>query len=157
MDYFFEDVDTLVNYLFYKGIRSPLKVQKSLYFLYAFYGSSYGSVGKDDIHGEMEKIFPKRLFPGGFIATDYGPCMEDVRLKMRSYAYKSAQLPKERYDTEVLKYLDKLISQLLEATDFALVERSSEDKHFRASHPGVMDNDEIIYEYKKILYPDRMN
>lgn len=156
MSYFFDDADTLVNYLLTKEQLSPLKLQKALYFLYAYYGASYGSVEKNDVKGEFGKIFPEELFPGCFIATNYGPSQETVTQKYRSDKYNATHLMEDKYDSDVLKYLEELTIQLLEASDFSLVERSCRDISFRVAYPdGTMNNEEIVNEYKKIIFPDR--
>lgn len=43
--YFFDKVEDLVSYLEAKLTNpTPLKIQKSLYFLWAFYAATYGSI-----------------------------------------------------------------------------------------------------------------
>ena len=47
-EYYFDSVDVLINHLLYKFSElSPLKLQKSLYFLFAFYAGTYS--GSDEI------------------------------------------------------------------------------------------------------------
>src|SRR5690625_2390440 len=60
-DYVFESVDNLVEYLFSRfGKLSPLKLQKGLYFLYAYYGATYGEAKQEEGESEQDINFPKR-------------------------------------------------------------------------------------------------
>ena len=47
--YIFNNKDDLVNYLLYKlDLPSQLKIQKTLYLLFAFYGATYGKLSEDE-------------------------------------------------------------------------------------------------------------
>ena len=47
--YIFNNKDDLVNYLLYKlDLPSQLKIQKTLYLLFAFYGAIYGKLSEDE-------------------------------------------------------------------------------------------------------------
>lgn len=47
--YIFNNKDDLVNYLLYKlDLPSQLKIQKTLYLLFTFYGATYGKLSEDE-------------------------------------------------------------------------------------------------------------
>ena len=58
-DYYFENVDDLVQHLLYKfNELSPLKLQKGLYFLFAFYSGNYQNSEEDGV-SESNYEYPK--------------------------------------------------------------------------------------------------
>lgn len=65
---FFKDVNDLIAYLYTKvDSLSPLKLQKGLYFLYAYYSAMYGST-LDNEEAEITYDLPSELFPAEFEA-----------------------------------------------------------------------------------------
>ena len=78
--YFFSNTGELLSYLEAKlDNPTPLKIQKSLYFLWAFYAATYGSI--DYSHksefSQTDK-YPLRLFPASFKAWQYGPVLNKI-------------------------------------------------------------------------------
>lgn len=70
-DVIFSNKDFLVNYL-YKLLDNPtqVKVQKTLYLLFAFYGATYGKT-KNNSNGEnefFEQSYLRNLFSAKFEA-----------------------------------------------------------------------------------------
>ncbi|EAO75295.1 conserved hypothetical protein [Streptococcus agalactiae COH1] len=59
----FSEKDFLVNFL-YKLLDNPtqIKVQKTLYLLFAFYGATYGNLDKDEDNEFSDQNYPKQLF-----------------------------------------------------------------------------------------------
>ncbi|MEI2422488.1 hypothetical protein V6O07_19575, partial [Arthrospira platensis SPKY2] len=57
--YLFEDVKILINYLLFLNPEiSPLRLQKTLYFMYAYYAATYGRLNDAE-----EKV---SVYEGGF-------------------------------------------------------------------------------------------
>ena len=155
-NFYFENLDDLVNYLYFKLPQiTPLKLQKSLYFLFAYYGAFYGKFGRNNAEVETETRYPQYLFNGVFEAWKYGPVIREVYSKNKGGNFVARDLAKDKYDPEVLQFLDELILQLNEASDFSLVERSHMDQVWKNSYiPGnnnIMENDDIINEYESYL------
>ncbi|WP_339198607.1 type II toxin-antitoxin system antitoxin SocA domain-containing protein [Paenibacillus sp. FSL P4-0176] len=135
-------VDTVTCYLLQlKPNMSPIKLHKSLYFLFAYYAS---------IHEEI-------LFKADFEAWKFGPVIQDVYTKYCDHYYleqsrmnQSIQLVNN--NPEIKHFIDDLFSQIDSVSDFTLVERSHQDeawkKAYRLAQPTVIDNDELIQEYK---------
>ena len=73
----FEDKDFLVKFL-YTLFETPsrIKIQKTLYLLFAFYGATYGSIESSNSDEDNEfsgQEYPKYLFDAQFEAWKYGP------------------------------------------------------------------------------------
>ena len=77
----FEDKDFLVQFL-YKLFEKPsrIKIQKTLYLLYAFYGATYGNLNlnEDEENEFVGQNYPKYLFDANFEAWRYGPVEKEV-------------------------------------------------------------------------------
>lgn len=161
--YFFDDVEELVLRL--KRLDSdmgPIRLQKSLYFLYAFYGATFGKIQGETSEGQLSEIdnpYPTELFPAEFEAWQYGPVIRDVYFKNRNGEYDPNQDTTSntyvsRDDREVLKFIDNLLDDLNEMSDFALVDRTHQDKvwkvKFDSSNPYAnkkINNEDLIEEY----------
>ena len=67
---FFDDVNELIAYLYTKvdGL-SPLKLQKGLYFLYAYYSAMYGIKHANE-ESESDYNLPEELFSAEFEACN---------------------------------------------------------------------------------------
>ena len=77
--YVFQNKTDLVNHLFAKlKTPSPIKIQKTFYLLFAFYGATYGQL-KTNPPTELESInYPTYLFKPNFEAWCYGPVDLDI-------------------------------------------------------------------------------
>jgi len=68
--YVFEDVTVLIAHLVHRFDNpTPLKVQKGLYFLWAFYAATYGNIDYSDDKNEFSlqsERYPKELFQAQF-------------------------------------------------------------------------------------------
>lgn len=157
---FFENVDELVAYLYTKvDSLSPLKLQKGLYFLYAYYSAMYDKVVEGE--GEIDYDLPKELFPATFEAWNYGPVIREVYQNRKDGEIKYKNLAKqfneqEKFVTdsakEVKSFIDDLFAQIYKASDFSLVDRSHADKAwedaFNKGKSTIISNESIINEYK---------
>lgn len=153
--YYFDDVDALVEHILYEfpGI-TPLKLQKSLYMLFAFYIVAIRS-GR-----ETNEDIPDRLFKADFEAWSSGPVIRDVYQKVKddSYQARAYSFRIKALDLEIRDFIDNLVSQIMQKSDFALITRSREDKSWKnAIKKGKttpIPMDDIVAEYERITQID---
>ena len=153
--YYFNDVDNLVEHILYEfpGI-TPLKLQKSLYMLFAFYIVAIRS-GR-----ETNEDIPDRLFKADFEAWSSGPVIRDVyqKVKDNSYQARAYSFRTKALDLEIRNFISSLVSQIMRKSDFALMTRSHEDNCWKnAIAKGKttrISMDDIIAEYEKITQID---
>lgn len=156
-DYYFEDIKELIHYLFRNyGKLSPLKLQKGLYFLFAYYGVQYGSNREELGNVEVAYNYPKFLFNANFEAWNYGPVIREVYFDNKNGNYDhflATPINEEEVfdnDFEVKKFIKEIFDQVVTTSDFSLVDRSHEDIVWQNAHKdnqSEMCNEEIINEY----------
>jgi uncharacterized phage-associated protein len=136
---------------------SPIKLQKALYFLFAYHGGIYYN---QDNEGESEGVKkPKTLFNAEFEAWKYGPVIREIYhlnkdglLGSQEAIEKSEALFKNH--PEEMQFIDDLFKQINSVSDFSLVERSHRDKVWEENYESeqeikYMDKESIIQEYKE--------
>lgn len=161
----FSDINVLAKYVIDTSDRemTPLRLQKTLYFLFAFYGATYGQLGNKD---EEDKVFegsisyPKYLFNENIEAWNYGPVVRDVYFTFKNHPEKinesetwiteeekkSQELDEQRRN--INDVLEQVIYQTDKMGDFELVDRTHEDKEWKlAFEDGQREmNKELIIE-----------
>lgn len=157
-EYVFNSVDEFVKYLYSAfGKLTPIKLQKGLYFLYAYYGATYGESESSGVLEEDFKV-PKSLFPPRFEAWTYGPVIRSVWEKQRqgeydSYANKEMDEELATKYPEADLFIRELFSQINSVSDFSLVDRSHEDEAWKVAYEfggsTPIENELIIKEYKE--------
>lgn len=159
---YFMTLDNLIGYLYSKTNHlSPVKLHKSLYFLYAYYAAMYGAI-TDYNEREMNYDLPPKLFDAEFQAWHFGSVIKEVYVDgvegEAIHQAKSQQLPNNlfsRYKNglEVKLFIDGLFDEIRTSSDFALVDRNHADecwrKAFEQGNGTVIDNDVIIQEYRQ--------
>lgn len=159
--YFFNDIDELTSYLKYKlDNPTPLKIQKSLYFLWAFYAATYGSIdySQESDFSEIEE-YPERLFPASFEAWQYGPVLNSVYAEDKQDAIIPSSKKtncKNKMQKDVWSFIDDMIDQINPINDFGLVARSHQDHAWKKAYkPGQhhcqMNEEDIINDYKEYV------
>lgn len=158
-EYFFKDVDNLIQHLYYKfDALTPLKLQKTLYFLFGLYTGVYSGEAKDGVQEETYSM-PPFLFDATFEAWTYGPVIREVYIKNK---YQGGYEPKEcefdlgnTTDKEIAKFIDDVGEVIVNMSDFALVDRSHEDttwqKAIEKGNSTEMTKEEIADEYKQMV------
>lgn len=156
----FANIFSLVKLVKSKSKRemTPLRLQKTLYFIYAFYGATLGMLSKDN---REEKVFegssdyPKYLFGERFEAWQYGPVLRCVYMANKHNPDLMLEaddwLPTDEKDKAIVDLIEQVIKQTDELGDFTLVERSHEDSEWKDAYEDgqrEMDPDKIIEEYK---------
>lgn len=136
----------------YKREISPLKLQKSLYFCFAYWG---GFVRKGKKSEQMTEIdvseLEEYLFDDVIEAWVYGPVVRAVYNKQNEIN-KNYNSP---FENEFIKqFIDGILDDILSISDFALVEESHKDNCWRNNfdfnermHSNEIPKDEIIEEY----------
>lgn len=143
---------------------SPLRLQKTLYFLFAYYGASYGQLSKSEefeITNDDTLNLPTYLFPAKFEAWQYGPVIREVYTNNKyntdyeevSYSKDDLSIEDETMKDEITEYLKEIIASTSKVSDFGLVERTHEDKEWKANigDQSEMNLDNIISEYIEIV------
>ena len=130
---------------------SPLKMQKSLYFCFAYWGA-FARKGNSS-KNEVKESFDEYLFPNDIEAWVYGPVVPDVYKKFDKI--KDCNPDNLFEDKEYVRtFIDGVLDDVLHASDFRLVNISHEDscwkRHFHENsinHNEEIPKDEIIEEY----------
>ena len=156
-EYYFDNVDVLVNYILYKfPTISPLKLQKCLYFLFAFYAGTY-PVGEEIGVKEQTYNFPNYLFKGEFEAWVYGTVIREVYQKNKNGDYQGEEynFGISPIDKEIKKFIDDIGSMVMKKSDFALVDRNHEDKSWKKAitkgKATPISMKDIAIEYREII------
>lgn len=156
-EYYFDSVDVLVNYILYKfPTISPLKLQKYLYFLFAFYAGTY-PVGEEIGVKEQTYNFPNYLFKGEFEAWVYGTVIREVYQKNKNGGYQGEEynFGGSPIDKEIKKFIDDIGSVVMKKSDFALVDRNHEDKSWKKAitkgKTTPISMIDIAVEYREIV------
>lgn len=155
------------RYLEYKEninsrIISPIKLQKSLYFLFAYWGQfiAQNQNNKDSVEVDYSN-YNKYLFEDAIEAWTYGPVVPKVFHAEKEGVLDSKQMQEginEYLEDEPIKkeFIDNLLEQLFEIDDFGLVNISHQDqcwkKHYielDERHNREIPKQEIIDEYSK--------
>lgn len=151
------------RYLEYKGnidkrIISPIKLQKSLYFLFAYWGQFIRSNKENQDSVEVDySYYSEFLFDDRIEAWTYGPVVPGVfTAEKNGYLdfYNIDGYLESEEDRVKKEFIDDLLRQLFAADDFGLVKLSHEDecwkRHYIESderHNREIPKEEIIDEY----------
>ena len=132
---------------------SPLKLQKALYFCFAYWG---GFIKKNnafpDETKEITLFYDENLFANKIEAWVYGPVIPDVYHEKNLSSFRNDSL----FDGKeyIQEYINNILDDVLPLNDFKLVEASHEDqcwkKHFKGKsmfHNIEIPKEEIIREY----------
>lgn len=157
-DYYCDAVDLayyVANryYAKYQEEISSLKLQKSLYFLFAYWG---GFVEKGNgKKTELKNVFKPYLFPNKLEAWTYGPVVPEVYKKTENIKFISSMIPNDfELHKDIKEFVHGLCDEMFEVSDFKLVEIAHGDRcwnnHYDDSadrHNEEIPKDEIIREY----------
>lgn len=158
----------LANYIAYKYKEkmemdiSPLKLQKSLYFCFAYWG---GFVRKGKNTPESAEIdlrdFSEYLYDEDIEAWIYGPVVPSVYRnfkidKMDEEKAKEFEIKlKKKYNGILYIFISGLINDLIDANDFDLVDISHKDNAWKNNynsedkkHNKIINKEDIIDEYR---------
>lgn len=158
--YVFDDVRVLAKLVRKISSRemTPLRLQKTLYFIFAFYGATLGKLSpenQEENKFEGSANYPKYLFEECFEAWQYGPVLKSIytinKYNQEEILEAEEWEPKDEKDRAIYDLIEQVVKQTDEMGDFTLVERTHEDttwkNAFKSSYKS-MDRDSIIEEYK---------
>ena len=144
------------KYKFKKEEISPLKLQKALYFCFAYWG---GKIKKNNSFSDETKEltfnYSEVLFNNPIEAWVYGPVVPEVYHEKNLEKYRQ----EDPFNGEIYiqEYINNILDDVLSTNDFKLVEVSHQDKcwkkNFKSNskhHNHVIPTEEIISEYVKI-------
>lgn len=168
-----ETVYSLITFADYLAIRykeqyceeiSILKMNKLLYFCFAYWGVYVRTVknNKENTELEISEDVKEYLLNVEFKAGIYGPYIEILPQSQYRYVIQYGEdkelhnfIIKNQYGGNVYKFLDPLIRDLFEANEFDLMDISMKDEEYKRAKDnnyGIMDNDKIIDEYCKTRF-----
>lgn len=153
---------------------SPIRLQKALYFLFAYYGATYGSIPNSKSEEERasevdDNLFPKYLFNEyngkeiEFEAWQYGPVIRPIYADNKENMFENISFDEEKYKNiniinDVILFVNDIMEELDSMSDFSLVDRSHQDLAWRSKfniddpyRSNVIDKDELIAEYINTL------
>lgn len=151
------DKAELVNYMITKHRNdygddiSPIKLQKGLYFLFAFWGGQVIKQ-KNNKNLEIEMNFDENLFDADFVAWAYGPVDKNVYSKYKKMSDDEKKLinqNKLNCEKVIKDFVDNLLDRIFASNDFGLVDLSHEDEVWKKNHKysDKMPSEDIINEY----------
>ena len=139
-----------------KKIISPIKLQKCLYFLFAYWGQYIrkNKENKDSVEVDYSDL-DEWLFDDRIEAWTYGPVIPEV-FTAEKVGLLNVEPDKDYLQNEDVKreFIDNLLKQLFEIDDFGLVRISHEDECWKRNyvesdekHNREIPKEEIINEY----------
>ena len=149
------------KYFEYEGnknnrVISPIKLQKSLYFLFAYWGKLIreNKENKESVEVDFSQ-YNEYLFDDIIEAWTYGPVVPGVFIAEKE-GFLNQDVEEEYLKDEYAKkdFIDGLLEQLFEIDDFGLVRLSHEDECWKnhyietdEKHNREIPKEEIIDEY----------
>ena len=138
-----------------RRIISPIKLQKSLYFLFAYWGSFIRMNKENADSVEVNySIYDENLFDDKIEAWTYGPVIPSVFSAEKNGVLEEAENKYLEDDIVKKEFVDNLLDQLFEIDDFGLVRLSHEDECWKRNyvetyekHNREIPKEEIISEY----------
>lgn len=137
-------------------IISPIKLQKSLYFLFAYWGKFIreNRENPDSVEVDYSK-YNENLFDERIEAWTYGPVVPEVFISDKIGYLENVNTCGYLEDDSVKKdFIDNLLDQLFEIDDFGLVNISHQDECWKRhyikedkKHNKEIPKEEIINEY----------
>lgn len=153
------NVKELAAYIQKKHLRekqkniSPIKLQKSLYFLFAYWGGIvrksrlYPSIVEEN-YGDFDEI----LFNDNIEAWVYGPVVPVVYRETNIANFYNVNMFNGK--EKLKEFIDGLLEEIFEVNDFTLVNISHNDKAWKNNfsyqdsiHDYIIPKEEIIREY----------
>ncbi len=140
-------------YSLYSKDISPIKLQKSLYFLFAYWG---GYIKKSELNSsfveeDISRKYDAYLYDNRIEAWAYGPVVPDVYTNHRYAEYGCGNVEANEY---VREFIDDILDDIFVMSDFKLVDISHMDnswkKNYRKDeqyHNNEILKEDIISEY----------
>lgn len=139
-----------------KRIISPIKLQKSLYFLFAYWGQFIRNNKDNPESVEVNySDYDEFLFNDRIEAWTYGPVVPGIFVMEKS-GFLDTEVDTNYLKDDYIKkeFIDNLLEQLFEIDDFGLVRISHEDECWKRNyiesdekHNREIPKEDIINEY----------
>ncbi|MBR3614172.1 MAG: DUF4065 domain-containing protein [Clostridia bacterium] len=133
---------------------SPVRLQKTLYFCFAFWGGFVrkGKILQDNDRQEIDVTeYDEYLFNAKFEAWVYGPVIPEIYHEHNLESYYKENLIDDEF---VKEYIDELLEDINSVSDFRLVDISHQDqawiRNFEyddENHSREINKEDIINEY----------
>ena len=168
VEFVFDNVIDLAGYVKSRlDNPTPVKIQKTLYFLWSFYSATYGNIQYDIAEKSefdlqlQDGAYPPELFKPEFEAWKYGPVITEV-----NFAYKNNRIKalnsKEIQDKiaagesekkEIILFIKNLVDQINEVNDFGLIQRAIKDSAWKDAYLAdrKMNPEKIKDDYVNFL------
>lgn len=139
-----------------KSKISSIKLQKALYFLFAYWGQYIANNKNNADSVEVDySHYSEYLFNDRIEAWTYGPVIPDVFREEKQDNLKNIDIDGYLEDDFIKKdFVDYLLPQIFEISDFGLVDLSHEDQCWKkyyiesdSKHNREIPKQEIIDEY----------
>ena len=144
------------NSLYHKPI-SEIKLQKTMYFLFAYWGGFIAKNKSDEVEEKLD--YSKYLYKDIIKAWVYGPVLPEIYKLNKKGKLGNYRVPEEALfkDKEfVRETIDSIMYDLFELSDFKLVSLSHEDNCWKNNfdvnseyHNQEIELDSIISEYEE--------
>lgn len=136
---------------------SPICLQKSLYFLFAYWGGFVrkAKIFKNSVEDDYSK-YDEELFEAEFEAWAYGPVVPVVYREKNISKFRNNDLFK--FNPVIKDFVDGILKDLIEISEFNLIDISHKDlawkNHFNPQedfhcHNEQIPHEEIILEYAR--------
>ena len=138
---------------------SPIKLQKALYFLFAYWGQYIGKSKQENSKSEVDfSDFSENLFLEQIQAWTYGPVLPEIYTLEKEGALNNNipanYLEDSEHNLVIKEFIDYLLPQIFDISDFGLVDLSHQDScrinHYNSQeefHSNEIPKNEIINEY----------
>lgn len=122
---------------------SPIKLQKSLYFCYAYWGEF---VTRGEIGSEMRVEQSKYLFKEQFYAGAHGPLIPDIAEKHQQGALYGVMTKEELFKDNILlsDSIHSLLDDMFEISDLKLAMISQDDECWKSIFNKSIENIEEL-------------
>lgn len=168
MTYLYEK-DEVVKFLMkyhethYNKPISKIKLQKGLYFLYAYFYKFIQTSSKSELADHFTSV-PEDLFKANFQAWSYGPVDKDVYRSHNNGFLEYSDFDIEEFlevsnNEEVKDMLVTLTNEIFESSDFGLVELSHMDDCWKSQYDpslGMFNQNVISAESIKREYASKI-
>ncbi|WP_125583627.1 type II toxin-antitoxin system antitoxin SocA domain-containing protein [Levilactobacillus cerevisiae] len=144
---FFKSNKSAAAYLYgHLKNKTPIKIQKGLYFLWAFYAGTYGNLDYSAPSEFQSEKYPRQLFEPNFEAWRYGPVDNEIwkldkNDELKDYSAAVNGKINSEIQNDVMMFLDDLINQIDDINDFGLVERSHQDQAWKDAFARSNEHD----------------
>lgn len=138
---------------------SGIKLQKSLYFLFAYWGAFVRKSNSDNSVEEKIEL-PEYLFNDEIEAWTYGPVVSNVYRNIeiiKNFSDESEIVEikqKLSQNNSIFGFINDLLKDIFEISDFKLVDMSHQDKCWKDNyiesderHNRIINKESIINEY----------